>query len=164
MQIILDHEGITIQKGYDWTTFYWLTLLLTFKSSKHGKVFITPLHYLWYSLTQWWDAKKASESKRCKDSYSSGALSFYHMTTAVLNAETDKGSDNFAILLNTSELREFLSMTKDYKAFEPGQTEGILAVVRSSSAENLANTVKALDTVGALVVAQVYDGVEASDH
>lgn len=160
MQIILDHEGITFDRGEQFTTFFWTTLFLTFFSSKHGKYFLTPFHYIAYVLAQKFKRKETA----AKDFYDSGALSFYHMTTAVLNAETKKGNENFAVLLNTQELRDFLSLTKDYKAFNPGETEGILAVVRSSSADNLSDTVKALHTVGAIVITQVYDGVEARDH
>ena len=161
MQIILDYEGVTFDRGERFTTFFWTTLFMTFFSSQHGKVFFTPIHYIAYVLSQKFKSKVKQKSR---DFYDSGAVSFYHMTTAVLNSETNKGNINFAILLNTRELRDFLSMTKDYKAFNPGETEGILAVVRSSSAENLANTVKALNRVGALIIAEVYDGVEASDH
>ena len=160
MQIILDHEGITFDRGEQFTTFFWTTLFMTFFSSQYGKVFFTPIHYIAYILAQKFKRKEPV----AKDFYDSGALSFYHMTTTVLNAETKKGNENFAILLNTGELREFLALTKDFRDFNPGETEGILAVVRSSSAENLSQTVKALHTVGAIVIAQVYDGVESSDH
>lgn len=162
MRIVLDHEGLTFEKSNVYTTFYWATLLLTFFSSTHNKVFFTWFHYAAYRLAEWMDSRPVPYNHA--ESFTSGSLTYYHVTNTILNQESARGSDNFAVLLSTPELEEFLSLTKDYRTLDAGQANGLIVVLRASNHEKLAELVTALEKINAAILSIVYEGVELGDH